>query len=49
MLEFNEQSDSIVGLNNGYLDSNIHLKYNRKLNMKKKDIKKNAPKATRTR
>lgn len=36
MFTFNEQTDEIVGLNNGYLDSNIHLKYNRKLNMKKK-------------
>lgn len=36
MFEFNETSDEIIGLNNGFLVQNIHLKYNRKLGISKK-------------
>ena len=33
MFEFNETTDEIVGLNNGFLSQSVHLKYNRKLNI----------------
>ena len=36
MFEFNETTDEIVGLNNGYLVQSTHLRYNRKLGITNK-------------
>lgn len=36
MFEFNETTDEIVGLNNGYLVQSTHLRYNRQLGISKK-------------
>jgi hypothetical protein len=36
LLEFDESTDEIIGLNNGFLVPSTHLKYNRQLNIDKK-------------